>query len=322
VLMPGEAIDISGDVGVWRSTPLNAADDGFLAGTSLPLTVRARGYRDDHAVWQAMRTSPGLAVVDGNALASSPADLADRTAFTLTRVFRGQATMEPETVWVRGQQGGRPIKLTVIGVLDPRATLAVGVISSTVTFVQGMSISGGRTFYFRVKPGLDVHQVAKGLGLSFVQSGMQTQVLADELQRIEGVRILLNELIQSYLGLGLVVGVAALGVISTRAVVERRQHIGMLRALGFQRGMVQISFLLETAFIAVGGTVLGVALGLQLARSLTGYIAQEHPEIVFSVPWAQLLFIGSITCVASLLATWIPARRASRVLPAEALRYE
>ncbi len=273
-VIPGEAIDITGDVGVWRSTPLNAADDGFLAGSAMPLAVRAIGYRDDRTVWQALRATPGLAVVDGNALAASQANLTDRTSFALTRVVRGQSTMEPETVWVRSQQGGKPIKLRVIGVLDPRTTLATGLISSNTTFAQGMSIPGSRTFYFRVKPGLDVHQVAMGLGLSFVQNGMQTQVLADELQRIEGVRILLNELIQSYLGLGLVVGVAALGVISTRAVVERRQHIGMLRALGFQRAMVQISFLLETACVAIGGAVLGVALGLQLARSLTGYIAQ------------------------------------------------
>ena len=41
------------------------------------------------------------------------------------------------------------------------------------------------------------------------------------------------------MGLGLVVGVAALGVISARSVVERRQQIGVLRAIGFRRRMVQ-----------------------------------------------------------------------------------
>jgi putative ABC transport system permease protein len=41
------------------------------------------------------------------------------------------------------------------------------------------------------------------------------------------------------MALGLIVGVAALGVISARSVVERRQQIGVLRAVGFRRGMVQ-----------------------------------------------------------------------------------
>ena len=43
-----------------------------------------------------------------------------------------------------------------------------------------------------------------------------------------------NRLIQGFLGLGLIVGVAALGVISARAVVERRQQIGVMRAIGFR----------------------------------------------------------------------------------------
>ena len=53
------------------------------------------------------------------------------------------------------------------------------------------------------------------------------------------------------MGLGLIVGVAALGVISARAVVERRQQIGVLRAIGFRRRMVQAAFLLESSFVAL-----------------------------------------------------------------------
>lgn len=55
-----------------------------------------------------------------------------------------------------------------------------------------------------------------------------------------------NRLIQGFMGLGLIVGVAALGVISARSVVERRQQIGMLRAIGFRRSMVRDAFLLES----------------------------------------------------------------------------
>ena len=51
------------------------------------------------------------------------------------------------------------------------------------------------------------------------------------------------------MGLGLLVGVAAVGVIAFRSVVERRQQIGVLRALGFQRSLVSLGFLIETAFV-------------------------------------------------------------------------
>ena len=70
------------------------------------------------------------------------------------------------------------------------------------------------------------------------------------------------------MGLGLVVGVAALGVISARAVVERRQQIGVLRAIGFRRTMVQAAFLLESSFVALTSIVVGTALGLLLGWNI------------------------------------------------------
>ena len=54
-------------------------------------------------------------------------------------------------------------------------------------------------------------------------------------------------LLQGFMGLGLVVGIAA------RSVVERRQQIGVLRALGFQKEMVHLTFLLESSFVALLG---------------------------------------------------------------------
>ena len=77
-----------------------------------------------------------------------------------------------------------------------------------------------------------------------------------------------NRLIQGFMGLGLIVGVAALGVISARAVAERRQQIGVLRAIGFRRGMVQAVFLLESSFIALTSIVVGTGLGLLLTYEI------------------------------------------------------
>ena len=77
-----------------------------------------------------------------------------------------------------------------------------------------------------------------------------------------------NRLIQGFMGLGLLVGVAALGVISARAVVERRQQIGVMRAIGFRRQMVQAAFLLESSFVALTSIVVGTVLGLMLAWNI------------------------------------------------------
>jgi len=122
--------------------------------------------------------------------------------------------------------------------------------------------------------------------------------------------------------LGLVVGIAALGVVATRAVVERRQEIGMMRAIGFQRGMVRTAFLLESSFVAILGTLLGIGLGLRVAENLIDLIAQTNNSISFTVPWLQIVVIVVIAYIASLITTYLPAWQASRIYPAEALRYE
>jgi putative ABC transport system permease protein len=106
--------------------------------------------------------------------------------------------------------------------------------------------------------------------------------------------------------------------------VERRQQIGMLRAIGYTRRMVALSFLLESAFIAVAGILLGLVLGLSLAWVLftTEDFFEGSESVSFIVPWLQLAVICAVAFGSSILMTVLPARSASRVPVAEALRYE
>jgi putative ABC transport system permease protein len=115
---------------------------------------------------------------------------------------------------------------------------------------------------------------------------------------------------------------AALGVISTRAVVERRQQIGMLRALGFQRKMVGWVFLIESSFVALLGISLGAGLALIPAAQMITDMAAEIPGLKFQVPWTEIIVVSGLAYAMSLLTTWLPARQASQITPAEALRYE
>ena len=123
------------------------------------------------------------------------------------------------------------------------------------------------------------------------------------------------------MGLGLVVGICALGVIAARSVVERRQQIGMMRALGFQKGQVRLVFLIESSFIALLGIGVGAALGLGFSGTLIDNISQNIPGLEYTVPWRALLLVVLVGYAASLLTTLLPARRASKIYPAEGLRY-
>jgi putative ABC transport system permease protein len=128
-------------------------------------------------------------------------------------------------------------------------------------------------------------------------------------------------LMQVYLGFGLLIGVAGLGVVMVRAVRERRREIGMLRAMGVSAAVVRRAFLDEAAFIAVQAVLTGVGLGLVTADQVvvnSGAFATQSLDFV--VPWVTLLVISAVPLVASLLATISPAHRASRIRPAIALR--
>ncbi len=76
-------------------------------------------------------------------------------------------------------------------------------------------------------------------------------------------------LMRSYLALGLVVGIAGIGVIMVRAVRERRRQVGVLRAIGFQAASVRAAFVVESAFVAVEGVLIGTLLALLCSWSIT-----------------------------------------------------
>jgi putative ABC transport system permease protein len=112
-------------------------------------------------------------------------------------------------------------------------------------------------------------------------------------------------------------------VIASRTVVERRQQVGVLRALGFHPGMVAFSFLVESSFIALSGILIGTIAGVLLGeRMVRTFFMELTPETVVTVPWDQLGVILLLAYGFSLLLTLIPALQASRIYSAEALRYE
>jgi len=127
---------------------------------------------------------------------------------------------------------------------------------------------------------------------------------------------------QAFMALGLFVGIAALGVIAFRSVVERRQQIGMLRAIGYQTESISLTFMLESGFIALMGILSGVVGGVIVSRNLftTGQFSGSGVDFV--MPWSEVLVFVAVALVISLFMTWWPSRAASRVPVADALRYE
>ena len=307
--------------------PANIADTGFLTSTHFSLHARAIGYGSDQQVWRALRTHPGYVVVNADLLrtgTSSTSGLGQ--SFSLRGLTYADRTFKPVRMEITDDRNGAIIPLTVIGVLVQSAGFFdrfYGIYLSQATLRAAHdSIPAPNSYFFRVAPGQDVHQVALALGSAFLQDGLDLHEVQQEYNNQVGLQIGFNNLLEAFMALGLVVGIAALGVIATRSVVERRQQIGMLRAIGFKQRMVLATFLLESSFVAVLGAGIGMALGLLLGHQVVNYFGKTDPGLQFVIPWGEVSLIVAGAYLASLLTTYLPAWQASRIYPAEALRYE
>jgi putative ABC transport system permease protein len=231
--------------------------------------------------------------------------------------------MQPIQLDVREPNSEATFEVTVIGVLESTAITGFGLITSQETLEKELNfLLPIPTYYISLAEGVDPALTSAALESVFLKNGLESVDLVQELQDSMVPQLVFQQLLLGFLTVGLVVGVAALGVISTRAVVERRQQIGMLRALGFQRQMVSWVFLIESSFVALLGIGLGVGLALIPASQIVTEMAVEIPGLTFQAPWKEIGFVSGLAYAMTMLTTWMPAVQASRVRPAEALRYE
>jgi len=137
--------------------------------------------------------------------------------------------------------------------------------------------------------------------------------------RIESTLVMMDRItsfLQIYVTFGLAIGAVGMGVISVRNVSERKREIGMMRAIGFPRSQVILSVLLELVVLGIIGLLIGVINGLLISM---GFANMQNTALV--IPWEELGLYLSFIVLIALGSGSIPALAASRIPPAEALRY-
>ena len=307
----------------WKRYTVGGMDAGFIAHSKLNFGQRATGYATDADIIKALQTQPNVAIVDANALQSSGGfGGGGGDQFQLTGVKSGDKTFAPVKVELAKPDGG-VTTVTVIGVLDTKISTLIGLYAPQATVAATYPRLASTSYYIALSNAGQSQQVAHDVEKALLANGVQAVSIRKELQDAQRQNSGFLYLIEGFMALGLFVGVAAVGVIAFRSVVERRQQIGMLRAIGYQRAMVSLSFLIETGFVVALGVISGTALGLVLARNL--FRSDSSNTIAgspFLIPWGLISLILGATVVVALIMTWIPARQAASVAPAEALRYE
>jgi len=306
----------------WKNYPVFGMDRDFLENGALTFQQRAEGFSSDAEVIAALLTQPNVAVVDSLALPQSGDIGGDPDQFVLKGLKATEKVFAPRQIELVDPRNGEVHAITVIGVLDSKIGSLFGIYTNQATIDAIYGPPTVTSYFAALSSPRDATQIAREVESALLSEGVQATSIRDELKDAQKQESGFLYIIQGFMGLGLLVGVAAIGVIAFRSVVERRQQIGVLRAIGFPTEMVSLSFLIESAFVVGIGALCGTLLGLPLAYKLFTNEVGSSADVSFIVPWSIIGTVLISTIAVGLLMTWLPSRQAGRIAPAEALRYE
>ena len=327
-----EVKEPEGENNTYKGARLVSLENEFLDSTLWEMAHFDPNYgATDREIWQALMKDETLVVANAIIIPSGdpfgPPDRSFKSSFIEPGDLKPMDSFGIEMKKRRSSLD--PTQLTVIGVIE-RLASGTGFGGGSATFYSPRALGSKiaqedvplDTFYFSLKDKNEALNYSQKLEKIFLANGMNAVSLIDQLEEERATSDAFNKLFQGFSGLGLVVGVAAIGVLSVRAVVERRQSIGVLRAIGFRSSMIRTQFLIESSFITLLGIFVGICLGILQSWLIFLEISKELEGAKFSVPIGEVGVLIGITIIASILASVIPANEASKTYPAEALRYE
>ncbi len=270
----------------------------------------------------------GYGVVLGSLLARS---LGVRVGDTLLLTLP-ELSVTPLGVFPRVKQ------VTVLGVFQVGAQIDSGVAFMHIKDLgrllrMGKKVSGLRLFFadpFMMSglPSLRNEMTAQGYQLETWQQSM-----AQLFQAIRTEKTVVGLL------LSVIIGVAAFNIVASLVLMvnEKRKDIAVLRSLGMMPATIATIFRTQGGVTGVLGVVCGVVAGCLLAPNIGSIVTFLEslaggqvfdPELYFitalpsHLQWLDVIVVGSLGVILSVLATLYPAWRAGKVPPAEALRYE
>jgi putative ABC transport system permease protein len=300
--------------------PIYTATAAMETRPVLKLDGKIKGLSESEA-WRAVLGDPAAMAKIGKNPLDCPAD-----PVTGKKPSKGQTPVRAsalvmnnfgsigQCLQMQGSKGSvvfRIVGLQTFGILD-------GMFASEKTLEVFKGLPRGAAGLVALKPGVDASRVAKQIESELFAQGVDvttTKALLDQNYRANRAFFSVIDLLMR---MGLVVGVLALGIVALRAIIERRHVIGVLRAIGYKRWQVMSGLMTEAATTTFVGVIVGMAVGLMM-----GYIfyRQSDTKVPFGVDWPSILGAIGAVFIAVVVVTLGPAWRASRLPPAEAVRY-
>jgi putative ABC transport system permease protein len=276
-------------------------DAGFADAQRFRLLERLPEYADDQAAYHGVLGRSDQVIV----------------SYLYSTNAAGQALSHHVGETLTIHLGPREVNLTIAGIQEQYHFPGIFL---PVDRVGELFPATANLYLFKVAPGTDPVATARTLEANYRDVGLDAKATEAQVLDEQGSFRQVLGAMKLFLGLGLLVGVLSLGIITSRSVLERRQEIGMLRALGYTGKQVRRVFFVEVTFTILLGALVGIACAILVTFGLWFAIIRElnYPYVV---PWAEIGVLVLVSYVVALAACWAPIGRSAKVAPAEALRY-
>ena len=215
----------------------------------------------------------------------------------------------------------------IIGVMEPKGQVLGFDLDDTVYIPAARALElFNRETLFEIdvmyRANASVERVVEGIKrILLARHGREDFTVTTQEQMLDVLGSILNVLtfaVAAIGGISLLVGAIGIVTIMTIAVNERTGEIGLMRALGARQAQIKGLFLGEAAVLAAIGGLAGLVMGLGVASLLRLAI----PELPVHTPWIYVVLAEVLAVVLGIISGILPARRAARLDPVEALRDE
>ncbi|KFA91508.1 FtsX-like permease family protein [Archangium violaceum] len=300
--------------GVRRASPVTVraaqvqAEDGRTLGLSV-VGISARAYAEEGAY-----TVVGASEPDESRNLVRSIEQTDRAL--VTSVLAEQLGVRAgQRLTLKTPTG--PRTLTVSAEIVDYTQNGFAVIVSQVLLEEAFGVEGTDLMALRLEEPRHLAAVERALS---AMPGVRSERQASLKQRVLDMVDQALSAMDGLLLLAGVVGLLAVGSAVALSAFERRGDIAALRSLGMARRQVGAMLVAEAVVTAAVGSLGGMVVGMLLAWIFSEATHRMGFPVAFVPPWRALLLASVAALLAALPAAFLPARRAMRISPAEALR--
>lgn len=304
-MVGGDVVSIEGRPVQYNGPPVDVffgVTPAFAEANGYELVSREEAYTTDQEAYEAVSMDPERVIVS--------------RVYDVDEMGRLGAVRGGESLSL--DLATRSYNFTVVGAQSQQYLGGIFLEEDTV---RDLFPGHGTAFLMTVHEGEDPSRVADELEQAFAELGLSAEDIRAEAREIQALSARFYTVLQVFLGLGLVIGVASLGIVTAKSALEREHELGVLRAMGMPKEHIQAILVGEGLLTAALGILPGIFIGIAAAyASWLGFF--QAAGVPFQVPWWSILGLTLFSLAATLVSTVPPARRAARVDTAKAVRVE